>query len=518
MRRPTLARGALALLAASSLGFAACSTDTTTESSGGTTAGSVADDVVVGGTVTAKGLVFTPARIEIAPGQAVEFVNEDNSLHQPTSGTPDEPTDVFALDVESGESATTGPLEEGTYQYFCDVHNEMTGEIVVTPNPQPVDDQAAGHSEGTAATAEAPISGAASLRTTLNLVLAEHTILAANATGAALDGRTDDFEAAAAELAANGQDLTDAVVSIYGPDAAVFGDGWERHIGFFVDYTNAAAAGDQAGMDAARADLEGYAADLAAFLAGANPNLPEDTVTELVTGHITSLLPVIDAQAAGDQAAAYTELAAATAHMGMIADPLAGAIAGQFPEEFPGDAASGAADLQVALNTLLAHHVAWAAMATDAALDGRQAEFEAAAGLLAANGEAITEAVVSIYGPDAAVFGDGWERHIGFFVDYTNAAAAGDQAGMDAARADLEGYAADLAAFLAGANPNLPEDAATELIAGHVTTLLPVIDAQAADDPVTAFGELRSAMAHMQMLADPLGAAIVAQFPEQFAS
>jgi hypothetical protein len=179
------------------------------------------------------------------------------------------------------------------------------------------------------------ISKASDLRSTLTQLLNAHTILAANATGAALGGRQQEFEAAAAELDANTGAITDAIVGIYGPDAAVFGDGWRKHIGFFVDYTQAAAKGDQAGKDKAAKDLDGYAADLAAFLAGANPNLPKDAVAGLVRGHISSLFAVIDAQAAKDYPKQYSAYGKAMAHMHEIADPLAGAIAKQFPDKFP---------------------------------------------------------------------------------------------------------------------------------------------------------------------------------------
>ena len=47
-----------------------------------------------------------------------------------------------------------------------------------------------------------------------------------------------------------------------------------------------------------------------------------------------TLKDVIDPQAAGDQAKAYTALRAASMHMGKIADPLAGAISKQFPDRF----------------------------------------------------------------------------------------------------------------------------------------------------------------------------------------
>ena len=50
--------------------------------------------------------------------------------------------------------------------------------------------------------------------------------------------------------------------------------------------------------------------------------------------HVLTLKEVVDAQGMGDQQKAYMALRSAAAHMMMIADPLASAIAKQFPERF----------------------------------------------------------------------------------------------------------------------------------------------------------------------------------------
>lgn len=176
---------------------------------------------------------------------------------------------------------------------------------------------------------------AAELRKTLNLLLAEHVFLAADATGAALGGRQAEFEAAAAALDANSVALAKANGSVYGPDAEVaFLALWRKHIGFVVDYTTGLATKDKAKQEKAVNDLVAYAAEFGAFLNSATPSLPAEAVTELVKGHILSLKAVIDAQAAGNQAEAYTKLREAVAHMQMIADAHAEAIVKQFPDKF----------------------------------------------------------------------------------------------------------------------------------------------------------------------------------------
>jgi hypothetical protein len=174
------------------------------------------------------------------------------------------------------------------------------------------------------------------LRVLLTQQLQEHTVLAAMATNAALGGREAEFKAAADALDKNTVDLSKSIGTVYGADAEqAFLPLWRSHIGFFVDYTQASAAKDAAKQEQAVADLTQYANDFGAFLSGANPNLTKDGVTKLVTEHVLTLKDVVDAQAAGDQPRAFTELRQAIAHMDMIASPLADAIVKQFPDKFP---------------------------------------------------------------------------------------------------------------------------------------------------------------------------------------
>ncbi len=186
----------------------------------------------------------------------------------------------------------------------------------------------------------ASMSGAAgmpasSLRATLSTLLQEHAYLAAAATGAALGGRTPEFQAAAAALDRNSVDVSKAIGTVYGNGAeTAFLALWRKHIGFVVDYTTGVAAKNTMKSEKAVKDLVQYTQDFGAFLSSANPNLPKDAVAGLVKTHVLTLKAVIDAQASGDAAATYTALREAAAHMGMIANPLADAIAKQFPGKY----------------------------------------------------------------------------------------------------------------------------------------------------------------------------------------
>lgn len=109
---------------------------------------------------------------------------------------------------------------------------------------------------------------------------------------------------------------------------------WRIDIGLFVDYARGVAKHDEAKQQKAVTDLVGHARDFGAFLSSANPKLAKDAGAGLVKTHVLTLKDVVDAQAKGDQAKAFTALRAAAGHMTMITDPLAMAIAKQFPERF----------------------------------------------------------------------------------------------------------------------------------------------------------------------------------------
>ena len=315
-----------------------------------------------------------------------------------TAGTSSEPT----------TPESTVPASESMAPMSPDASHDMGGEVAVT-------------------------SDAANLRTDLNYLLGEHLILAAKATGAALDGRTDQFEAYGGLLNTNGTDLGAAIGSVYGSEAE---DEWNRiwsaHNGFFVDYTTGVATDDAALADGAVEDLTTiYVPEFSAFLAGAT-GLPEDAIAGLVTDHVLQTKAVVDAQASGDWEAAYDAIRAAYAHMQMIGDALAPAIAEG--NDIDGDAATAGVDFRVALNQLLQEHLFLASFATDAAIGGRTDEFAAAGAALNTNGTDLGAAIGGLFGQEAE---DEWNRiwsaHNGFFVDYTTGVATDDMAMQDQA-------------------------------------------------------------------------------------
>ena len=132
----------------------------------------------------------------------------------------------------------------------------------------------------------------------------------------------------------NAKQISGAVAGFYG-DAG--GDQMltllAGHWGAVKAMTDARADSDDAAGTKAMSDLTANAGEIAKFLAAANPNLPEDTVRGLMLAHGAHHSQQINLIMAGDTAGEATEWTAMQAHMDMIADALAGAIAKQFPDK-----------------------------------------------------------------------------------------------------------------------------------------------------------------------------------------
>jgi hypothetical protein len=204
-------------------------------------------------------------------------------------------------------------------------HMQMIGD----PLSQAIAKGQAGKFPGDAA------SKGADLRASLNMLLQEHLYLASRATGAALGGRTDEFQAAGGALNANGADIGAAIGSLFGTDAqSKFNQIWSAHNGFFVDYTTGVAKQDSAMQMKAVNDLTGtYVPQFSSFISGAT-GLPMSAVSDLTKQHVLTTKAIVDAQASKDWPTVGKDDRAAAQHMEMIGDPLAGAIVAKLPQRF----------------------------------------------------------------------------------------------------------------------------------------------------------------------------------------
>ncbi|MBO2944045.1 copper amine oxidase N-terminal domain-containing protein [Paenibacillus sp. F411] len=369
-----------------------------------------------------------------------------------------------------------------------------------------------------AGAAAAPtVKGAAEdLRSALGRLLGEHAVLALTAMQKGYDGKAD-FNAAAEALNGNTEDLTQAISSVYGAEAGVaFKKVWNSHIGYFVDYVQASAAKDSAGMQKAVQNLEKYRMEQAKFFADANPYMNEQQTAEGLKMHINHLLDAFNSYTAGKYDEAYSYQREAYMHMFMTGDGIAGAIIKQFPKQFPGDAMSPASDLRSALEQLLGEHAFAAAVTLQKGIDGAP-DFNNAAAWLNMNTEDLTKAIASVYGNEAgAAFKTIWNSHIGYFVDYVKATGANDAAAKQKAVNDLEKYRMEQAKFFADANPFMNEQQTAEGLKMHINHLVDAFDSYVAKDYSEAYMMNREAYTHMFMTGEGISGAIVKQFPDKF--
>ncbi len=358
---------------------------------------------------------------------------------------------------------------------------------------------------------------AAELRVALDMTLAEHAFLLGEAMRAGLT-MSDDFDAVGAALEANTTDLVGMVADVYGEEAGQsFGDLWRSHVAYLIDYTRALAESDEEAQQIAQEQLHHYVKDFSAFLADANPNLPQEAVDELVSEHVQQL-EAVAALDEGDYDLAYPALHRTYEHMFVIGDALSRAMATQFPQRFRGShiAFSPAGDLRVALNRLVGEHTTLAVTAMRSGLtDG--ADQSAAADALDANTDALAAWVADVYGERAATaFRDLWSTHTEAYIDYVDATVAGDGAARDRALAALVTYQADFGAFMADANPYVSEGRLRQLLEHHTDQLVDQANAFADGDYAEAYRISRASIQHGMEMADTLAVAVVEQFPARF--
>lgn len=195
--------------------------------------------------------------------------------------------------------------------------------------------EASANDAATEATVDSP---AAELNQSLTYLLTEHEYLAGIAVAMGVTHGLDsgEFEAAAGALDENSQDLADAVGSVYGEAGGdQFLELWRAHIGFFVDYTEGVATGNERKATKARKALDGYREDFGAFIESATEGgLPKDAVAEALDPHVKRTIAAIDAVLGERGGNPFSLLKKAAEHMPHISTALAGAITAQFPEKF----------------------------------------------------------------------------------------------------------------------------------------------------------------------------------------
>jgi hypothetical protein len=137
------------------------------------------------------------------------------------------------------------------------------------------------------------------------------------------------------EVVSNAKALAGTITPFYGQAAS---DGLFKllagHWGAVRDYNTATLAKSKSGQEKAVASITSNAREIAKFLSGANPNLPEEAVFGLLSSHGGHHVAQIDQVASSDFQDEANTWHAMRKHMLVISDAIADALAKQFPARF----------------------------------------------------------------------------------------------------------------------------------------------------------------------------------------
>src|SRR5882762_7940141 len=77
---------------------------------------------------------YDPAQVNVAPGDTVTWTNADTASHTVTSGKPSDNQTGTVFDsslVKAGATFAFKFTDAGTFDYYCQVHPWMTGQVIV---------------------------------------------------------------------------------------------------------------------------------------------------------------------------------------------------------------------------------------------------------------------------------------------------------------------------------------------------------------------------------------------------
>jgi plastocyanin len=85
-------------------------------------------------TIIIENFAFSPSNLTVSPHEQIRVHNEDSVAHTVTAVPGSTPFGNFNTgDIgQDAAKSFTAPSKKGTYQYYCSIHNFMTGEITVS--------------------------------------------------------------------------------------------------------------------------------------------------------------------------------------------------------------------------------------------------------------------------------------------------------------------------------------------------------------------------------------------------
>ncbi|RII79156.1 hypothetical protein [Pseudomonas monteilii] len=178
-------------------------------------------------------------------------------------------------------------------------------------------------------------SAALTTRMALRDLWVEHIFWVRSYAVANQAGNARQAEVAANEVVSDATRIANSIAPLYGqPAADQLFKLLAGHWGAIKHYSDATVAKDKKGQQAAVDELTRNAKAIAAFLAKANPNLPEPTLLTLLSAHGGHHVAQIDQLAAGDYAAEARTWGMMREHILTLSDALAAALVKQFPDKF----------------------------------------------------------------------------------------------------------------------------------------------------------------------------------------
>ena len=172
---------------------------------------------------------------------------------------------------------------------------------------------------------------------------------------------------------------------------------------------------------------------------------------------------------------------------------------------------------QAAERDLWVGHIFWVREVARALADKNQTAADLAEKQVVANAKAIAGSIEPFYGkPATDQLFKLLAGHYTAIKAHATATVAGDAAGAKKAIADLTSNANELAKFLSGANPNLPEASLKSLLAAHGSHHVQQNQQLAAHDMVGEARTWDAMKTHIYTIADALAGGIAKQFPDKF--